>query len=117
LAQNGDAEAQTDLGDMYREGLGVSQDYAEAAILYRRAADQGENLAQMLLGRLYAAGQGVAQDYVQGHVWLNLAASRISNGEVRDATVKERDDLASKMTPDQIAEAQRMAREWKPTKR
>jgi hypothetical protein len=54
---------------------------------------------------------GVPQDYVQAHMWLNLAAAH--DDEVKLATVA-RDELAAKMTPDQIAEAQRMAREWKP---
>jgi hypothetical protein len=49
-------------------------------------------------------------------MWLNLAASRFPAGKakLRDKTVKVRDFVASNMTPEQIAEAQRLAREWKP---
>jgi TPR repeat protein len=58
---------------------------------------------------MYDKGSGVTQDYLQAHMWFNLAAAR---GE---KTAREfRDSLAEKMTPEQIAEAQRTAREWKP---
>ncbi len=86
----------------------VRQDNAEAARWYRKAADQGDSLAQYELGQMYVDGEGVPQDYVQAHMWFNLAASEIK------IAAKFRDDLASKMTPAQIAEAQKMAREWKP---
>jgi TPR repeat protein len=71
------------------------------------------------LGVMYEAGQGAPQDYVQAHRWFNLAASRFSvaSEENRlDAAARYRDIIAAKMTPDQIAEAQRLARERKPTK-
>ena len=57
------------------------------------------------------------QDYVQAHMWFNLAASRLPPGTNRDKAVKNRDIVAAKMTPAQIAEAQRLAREWKPKKK
>ena len=98
---------------MYNEGQGVPQDYAEAANWYRRAAEQGDAPPQFLLGLMYEKGRGVPQDFIQAHMWLNLAASR-SSGETRDEAAKIRDFLAARMTPDQIAEAQRLAREWKP---
>jgi hypothetical protein len=58
-----------------------------------------------------ANGHGVPQDYVRAHMWFNIAAA--SDVSVRDA-VKWRDLVATRMTPAQIAEAQRLAREWKP---
>ena len=63
------------------------------------------------------AALGVPQDHVLAHKWLNLAAAqggmvRRREGLVRDTTAKMRDKVASKMTPAQIAEAQRLAREW-----
>ncbi|MGA2435349.1 MAG: SEL1-like repeat protein, partial [Bryobacteraceae bacterium] len=61
------------------------------------------------LGLMYAKGQGVPQDYIQAHMWFNLAGAS-GNADA----IKERDAIGSKMTPDQIAEAQRLAREWKP---
>jgi hypothetical protein len=101
---------------MYREGQGVPQDYAEAAKWLRLAADQGLADAQYFLGFAYATGEGVPQDYVQAHMWFNLGASRFpsSEAERRNKAVKNRDSVVSKMTPAQLAEAQRLAREWKP---
>jgi TPR repeat protein len=62
---------------------------------------------------MYEQGRGVPQDYVESHMWYNLAASNAS-GDNREGFTNERDHVAKKMTPEQIAEAQRRAREWKP---
>ena len=113
VAEQGNADAQYSLGLAYHEGEGVPQDHAEAVKWYRLAADQGEAKAQANLGLMYAIGEGVPQDYVLAHKWINLAASRLT-GEEREKRVKARDSVAEKMTPEQIAEAQRLAREWKP---
>ena len=112
-AQQGAAAAQFNLGVMYHEGRGVPQDYAEAIRWYRRAADQGQAGAQFNLGLMYRDGQGVPQDYVPAHKWFNLAAAR-ATGNDNEKFAKARDAVAAKMTADQIAEAQRLAREWKP---
>ena len=108
-AEQGFADAQFMLGTMYDDGDGVSQDYKEALNWFRKAADQGHALAQYELGYAYATGEGVPQDYLFAHMWLNLAASQ---GDER--AIKARDDVAEKMTREQIAEAQKLAREWKP---
>ena len=115
-ADQGYASAQYNLGFMYANGEGVKQDYAEAVTWYRKAADQGHAGAQNNLGVMYRDGQGVKQDYVQAHKWLNLAAARYpaSEAERRDKSVKNRDLVAAKMTPAQIAKAQKLARDWKP---
>jgi len=115
-ADQGEAMAQLNLGFMYFRGQGVPQDYAASAKWYRKAADQGDAMAQFHLGFMYFGGQGVPQDYVQAHKWFNLAASRFkaSEGEFRDKVVRGRDLVATKMTPAQIAEAQKLARDWKP---
>ncbi len=63
---------------------------------------------------MYHKGQGVAQDYVQAHMWYNLAASRLPPGDNRDLVVKNRDLVEKRMAPAQVAEAQKLAREWKP---
>ena len=109
-----DAFAQFSLGVMYSNGEGVPQDYAEAVRWYRLAADQGDARAQLNLGVKYRNGEGTPQDFVEAHMWANLAASQLS-GEDRDLAVRHRDDLAAQMTAEQIAEAQRRAREWTPT--
>ncbi len=114
LAEQGDAAAQFYLGFMYETGQGVAQDDAEAVKLYRRAAEQGDADAQNNLGLMYEYGEGVAQDYVQAHMWYSLAASRLPSGKNRDMPVNNRDIVEKRMTPEQVAEAQRLAREWKP---
>ncbi|MEW6489913.1 MAG: hypothetical protein AB1578_18640 [Thermodesulfobacteriota bacterium] len=60
---------------------------------------------------MYGKGEGVPQDYAEAHKWYNLAASGLT-GEDRDRAARNRDHVAEKMTPAQIAEAQRLAREW-----
>ncbi len=143
MAEQGDAVAQYYLGNLYMTGLGVPQDYAEAERWYRRAVEQGYasaqfNLgvkyynslpqdyaeaakwfrkaanqgnadAQYNLGVIYDKGYGVPQDYVQAHMWFNLAAAQDQISATRN-----RDTVAALMTPAQIAEAQKLARKWKP---
>ncbi len=106
-AEQGHAEAQFNLGVMYANGLGVTQDFAEAVKWYRKAAEQGDTDAQNKLGVVYSLGRGVPRDYVPALMWLNLAVA-----QGNDKAQKCRDRTAKRMTPDQIAEAQRMAREW-----
>ncbi len=103
LAERGHAKAQFGLGLMYGNGEGVPQDYAEALQWYRKAAAQGHATAQYNLGLMYGNGEGVPQDYVQAHMWYNLAASIFPPGEDRDKAVKNRDIVAKRMTPAQIA--------------
>jgi TPR repeat protein len=93
---------------MYYNGRGIQRDYAEAAKWARKAADQGYASAQAYLGIMYWNGQGVPQDAVQAYMWLNLAAAQEPDA------VGKRDVAASQMTADEIAEAQRLAREWMP---
>ncbi len=66
---------------------------------------------QYNLGLMYMNGEGVPQDDVTAHIWLNLAASRLT-GELREPAVEARDDLAERLTPEGRSEAQRRAREW-----
>ena len=114
LAEQGHAKAQLKLGVMYSNGEGVTQDYIEAVKWYRLAAEQGEGGAQNNLGLMYRQGWGVTQDYVQAHLWFNLAAAGLSPGEDRNKAASNRDQIETLMTPTQVAEAQRLAREWKP---
>lgn len=95
------------------DGIGAyyEEDYARAFKEFRALAEQGDAGGQFGLGVLYGNGKGVPQDYVQAHMWLNLAAAQ---GH-KDADYF-RDILAKKMTPAQIAEANRLARQWKPKK-
>jgi hypothetical protein len=108
-ADQGHAGAQFNLGVMYSKGWGVTQDYTEAVRWYRKAAKQGTALAQAKLGLMYDNAWGVTQDYSRAHMWYSLATARGLN-----IAEKNRDLLAKKMTPAQIAKAQKLAREWKP---
>ncbi len=110
-AEQGDVLAQNNLGSTYEVGTGARQDYVEAARWYEAAARAGNAWGQRNLGRLLRKGQGVAQNLVQAHAWLNLAASM---DEPHPNAAEERDALAGELTPAQLADAQRLAREWKP---
>jgi uncharacterized protein len=102
--------------DLYSLGHGVPQDYAEALPWYRKAAEQGDANAQFNLGAMYAQGHGVPRDNVEAHMWLSLAASSF-RGDDGQESAAVRDYVAGQMTVQQIAEAQRRAREWRPRTR
>ena len=113
--EQGFAESQLRLGVMYARGQGVPQDVAKAVEWFHKAAEQGFAEAQEELGWFYAKGLGVPQDYVMAHKWFNLAAAK--RNVVASLAREGRDAVAKKMTPAQIAEAHRLAREWKPKNR
>lgn len=129
-ADQGDAAAQYNLGYVYAyggntrqikgqlgqddygyadNGKGVPQDNAEAVKWYRKAADQGHVQAQYKLGMMYENSRSVLNDVVLAYLYYNLAA--VTNS---DAAEKRR-WLAKEMTPEQIAKAQKLSREWKPS--
>jgi TPR repeat protein len=114
-AEIGNALAQMTLGERYNAGRDVPQDYSKAAFWYGLAAEQGEVNSQYELGCLYEAGRGVSKDYVKAHMWFNLAASS-SPATLGNRNLAEtaRDQAAAKMTPAQIAEAQKLASDWVP---
>ena len=93
-----------------------SNDYATAFAKFTKAAEAGNADAQGRLALRYALGRGVPQDFVQAHKWFTIAASTETDKEQRDKYVGNRDLVSGKMTPNQITEAQRLAREWKPKK-
>ena len=109
LAEQGLAAAQFFLGVIYENGEGVSQDYGEAMRWYRLAADQGDAMAQYSLGVRYTTGRGVSQNYIQAYMWNALAAAQGLKIAITDQLV-----LESLMTPDQIAEAQRLVKKSPP---
>jgi len=107
-ANQGLAQAQNNVGQIFRIGLGVQKDYAEALKWFRKAAQQGYAKSQGALGVMYSNGQGVPQDYVLAYMWTSLAAA---TGD-KFAT-KNLDIVARETTPAQIAEAQKLARDWR----
>lgn len=112
LAVQGGAYAQFMLGALYENGDGVPQDYVEAVKWYRLSAAQGLVSAHHNLGVIYFDGHGAPKDYVRAHMWFNLAAESGNSA----SAVKNRDGIAKRMTLQQIAEAQQMARDCKQRK-
>ena len=134
-AAQGNAQAQVNLGVLYLHGRGVPQDIASARQWFEKAAvqgnfeakgtlmmltdlqtlptqaAQGDAEAQLKLGNRYNKGEGgVPQDYVRAYMWLNFAAA-YTTGYEQEHAVDERDKAARRMTPAQIAEAQRLAQQ------
>jgi TPR repeat protein len=107
-ADQGFADAQYSLGVLFEQGRGVPQNYAQAIKYYSAAANQGYPRAQFNLAYMYVNGKGVKQDFVQAYVWLNLAAA--VNSEFADS----RDQIAKRLTPEQLGKAQDQALQWKP---
>jgi uncharacterized protein len=112
-AEQGDGHAQYNLGVACVAGYGVPQDYRQGVFWYRKAAEQGLDRAQNNLGFMYANGQGIGRDYVEAYKWYSLSVVNATHDEARNAATKNRDDLARRMTPAQIAEARKRASEWK----
>jgi len=105
-AEKGDRVAQYNLGVMYEKSQGVEQDFKEAFKWYRKSADQGNAMGQFVLGGMYDKGLGVPEDNVTAYAWLNIAAvNGFANGK------EAKDGAAKKMTPDQIAKAEALAKE------
>ncbi|MFP6757806.1 MAG: hypothetical protein VCC99_06250 [Alphaproteobacteria bacterium] len=99
----------------FDDGLAAynAKDYAAALHFWRPLADRGDGETQHHLAGLYANGEGVARDTIAAHMWYTLAASRLA-GDARDRAVTNRDTVEARMTPEQVAEAHRLAREWFP---
>ena len=107
-ADQGDASGRAVVASLYYDGLGgLQQDYEEAARLYRLGAEQGHPGSQIFLGTMYLFGHGVERDFVEAYMWTSLGASGpgVSAGAL--------DVLTRFMTPEQIAEAEARARDWR----
>jgi TPR repeat protein len=111
-AEQGSADAQNNLGAMYSEGRGTLQDFGEAVRWWRSAAEQGHAAAQLNLGQSLILGRGIARNLVEAYMWLSLAAARLPAGQTGEFASRQRDALGAGLTGAQIAEAQRLAREW-----
>ena len=113
-ALKGDADAQFELGKNYETGrIGLPKDLTQAEHWYREAAEQGDPYAEASLGLLYQFGKGVTTDRVKALMWFEIAIARVPAPD-RDSVVDLRKDIVTSMTTEQIAEAQRLAREFKP---
>ena len=117
-AEQGYAIAQHNLGSIYITGRYIPQNFEVGAKWLRRAAEQGYANSMLpccpIRGREWSTSRLRARPHV---VQLSILHFPSAETDLRDTVAVEfRDKLAEKMTPDQIAEAQRLAREWKPTK-
>jgi TPR repeat protein len=119
-ADQGHPLSQQAMGAIYDRGLGVNQNHTEAAKWFRRAAEQGYGMAQVNLGAMYSVGEGIPQDYVEAYKWFSIAAAgggyldTKSNEPVKSDAAKRRDEIARRLTPAQLADAQRLVQKWKP---
>ena len=117
-AIQGNGMAQMALGMMYFDGKGVTRSHQTAFTWLKPAAEQGEPLAQVTLATMYEAGDGVPQDVIQAHMWFSVAAASFSDTRnpsfagLREVATMAREMLGERMTQDQIAEAQKLAKEW-----
>ncbi len=107
LAEQGNTEAQFSMGTLYDFGQGVPQDYKEAMRWYGLAAEKEYAQAQHHLGMMHKLGQGILPDNVLAYAWFSLA---ILNGYTK--SINARDGVIQKMTPEQIAQAEKLVKEW-----
>jgi len=129
-ANQGHPNAQYGVGKYYEKGIGVPKDIEEAIRWYRRAAEQGFDLAQLRLGIAYAMGEGMPRDLVEAYKWVNLSAAQSNKTDAETEKILNelpatmeisntnkkasewRSSLEKAMSSDQIAEAQKLSREW-----
>ena len=111
-AERGDAAAQSQLGLAYGLGDGVSRDNIKSAAWHRRAAERGNPLSQSLLAMAYVEGAGVKKDQVEALKWFNILFAQ-TKGPNRRVIEMVMSFTASKMTQEQILEAQKLARQWR----
>jgi TPR repeat protein len=142
-AEQGDAEGQRILGEAFRDGLGVPKNGREAFVWLSKAADQGGDLAQTDIGIMFREGNGVLKNGTEAVKWLLKAAGRYYYAQYQLGQMYSQGDgvpkddaeaykwyllasaggnknmkkmveiLERTLTPDQRAEGQRMAREFK----
>jgi hypothetical protein len=106
-AEQGDANAQCNLGQCYAFGAGVVKDESEAVSWYRKAAEQGNANAKYSLGLCYYLGTGVVKNEVEGYKWILLSIAQGYENARKNLSV-----LENKLTPAQRAEGQRLALAW-----
>ena len=104
-AEKDDSVAEYLFGLMHAEGLGMQKDYVEGAKWIQKAAEQGHVEAQTAIGTMYYLGQGVEKDYSEAYAWWNMAAKSSTNA------VSKRAILEKRMSPEQIADAQKRTKE------
>jgi TPR repeat protein len=105
-----DARDQRELGMNYYLGLGLEPDLAQALVWLQRAAEQGEPIAQLTLGVMHLEGQEVPPSKVNAYMWFSLSAE-----QGVDSAQRRLDTLRAELTAEELDEAERLARAWKPS--
>jgi TPR repeat protein len=105
-ANQGSAAAKNEVGIIYKNGFGIPQDYTEAVKWLRLASQQGHTSAQFVLAEMYQNGQGVLKNNVRAHMWFNIGTALGNIG-----AAKYRDNIEKLMSQQQVAEAQKMAKD------
>ncbi len=109
LAEEGNAGAQTNLGQMYARGIGVIEDHVIAAKYHAAAAEQGVQPSMFYMAVAFGAGDGVPVDAIQAWKWAMLCQKQ-GDPDIRELIPY----LQASMTPEQKAEGQKLADAWKP---
>lgn len=109
-ADKGDDVAMLYLGYVYRRGDGVSPNSAKALDWFRKSAEKGQSNALYMVGAMYRDGEGVSQDFAEAYFWLNLSAADPPPGSQKD-----RDAVASNLSPAKLTEIQDRCRKWAET--
>ena len=107
-AEKNHARAQNGLGVLYRDGDLGEPDKKRAAYWFQQSANNGYAFAMYSLALLYRDGEGVERDDIEAHKWFNLASAL--NFDPRAEF--QRDLIARRMSPEDIAEAQKRAQDW-----
>ncbi|HSY18637.1 MAG TPA: tetratricopeptide repeat-containing serine protease family protein [Candidatus Acidoferrales bacterium] len=110
-AKQGNDMAQFNIGNFYYEGNAVIKDAAEAVSWWSKAANQGNSIAQYNLGASYANGDGVPKNYIQAYKWVSLSTAQGYAHAKKFLAVIE-----MRMTPEQVAEAQKISAAFVPQK-
>jgi len=108
-SERGHVKATNALGFMYEKGRGVPQNFEQAGRLYFQAMKKGDADAMVNRGLMFAQGRGVDIDPVQAYMHFLLSAAYAQDKETRDAAVKLKDEVATKLSKQQIARGQAMA--------
>lgn len=111
LAEQGNADAQFNLGLMYFNGTGVTQNDQAALKWFRLAAEQGDAFAQFALGNMYFMGRGVEKNFVASYALGNLAAANVPAGFTQPAQM--RDAAAAQLTTEQVEAGQALTRKMR----
>lgn len=112
VAERGRRGTHLRLVSVDRANDGMQAIFGDALKRYQETAKEKLTFSQLGLATMYEQGQGVPQDSIQALMWLNIALSEYS-GEGREVALRHRNSLTESMTSEQIAEAQRLASQYK----